>query len=371
MTFNDGTTDNEADDKNDAQDPQAGSSASNPYAGITAESGTGQNVPAAESSSASATTESAGTAAESDVDAAGGSSDNAPETTDPFSRLRRDDRATFGSSSASNADSDASLTGDSVPDSMSDNPYATVSASDGPEASSDDEPTSASESSAPTSVSTPHARTPSAPTPEADSAQPSAAASYAATPGWSTDAASEVPLASTAPTASTSQEAPYAHHTPPVTPPQQVTSVTANDPYASPQGAGTGLARIEPSAGNPPPSPIYIADMIVASDYVRSPQGSIPSRGAQLFVNNRTHMQNAIPTWAIVVTIVGFFIIGFFSLLFLLAKEQRVSGGFEVVATGPSGTLSSFVVVNQKSSGFVWNDLQARAEHARIVLAAA
>ncbi|MGO2111755.1 MAG: hypothetical protein ACTH31_09085 [Pseudoclavibacter sp.] len=168
-------------------------------------------------------------------------------------------------------------------------------------------------------------------------------------------------------------------HTPPIAPPQNVTSLPIDSPQL--QQPGTALGPIgapgsqqtpgQQAPGQQGPSEIYLADISIARDFIRSPQGVIPAQGAQLFVHNRTQMTSSIPVWAIVLAIVGFFILTFFSLLFLLVKEQKFTGGYEVVATGPGGTLTSFVPVNQQNAGFIWNDLNARAEQARAVIAGA
>lgn len=155
---------------------------------------------------------------------------------------------------------------------------------------------------------------------------------------------------------------------PPVAPPQTVTSLPADAPYTSAVPSGQIVRHDAPSSDVP--NEVFIGDLSVTRDAVRSPQGVIPTRDTQIQVHNRTYMTGAIPTWAIVVTVVGFFIISVFSLLFLLVKEQRFAGGYEVVATGPGGTLTSFIPVTQQNAGFVWGDLQMRADLARKVIAA-
>lgn len=157
-----------------------------------------------------------------------------------------------------------------------------------------------------------------------------------------------------------------APYVPPVQPAHEASRalVPVGDP-ASNASAGDGGT----GAGDGGLTPVYVGDIMVARDAIRSPMGVIPTQGAQVFVHNRTHITSAIPTWAIVLAIVGFFIVTVFSLFFLLAKEQRLSGGYEVVVTGPNGTLQSFVPVSAQNAAFVWNDLQARAASARALIA--
>ncbi|GGA58216.1 hypothetical protein GCM10011490_05170 [Pseudoclavibacter endophyticus] len=143
----------------------------------------------------------------------------------------------------------------------------------------------------------------------------------------------------------------------------------SNDPQPTPSHAIATFGGEGHGGSWPGADEAFIGDMTVTRDAIRSPQGAISARGAQIFVNNHTRLENKTPTWAIVLAIVGFFLVTFFSLFFLLVKEQRLGGGYEVVATGPDGTLTSFIPVDQQSAGYIWNDLQTRAEHARAVIA--
>ena len=148
------------------------------------------------------------------------------------------------------------------------------------------------------------------------------------------------------------------------------------DPYAPPvlpqQAAPSGAlvpVSTPPSTGQSFP-PVQLLDITIDGNGVHSPRGSLPLEGAQIQIVNRTQMTQAIPTWAIVLAVVGFFIVAIFSLLFLLAKENRLSGGYEVVVTSPHGTVTAFVPVTAQTSSFAWNDLHARADEARRRIAA-
>lgn len=85
----------------------------------------------------------------------------------------------------------------------------------------------------------------------------------------------------------------------------------------------------------PQPVMTQIGELAVTETGVYTPVGLIPLRGAQWSVYDHWRTEQKIPTWAIVVAIVGFFCLTVFSLLFLLAKETRVNGVVDVmVANG-------------------------------------
>ena len=208
---------------------------------------------------------------------------------------------------------------------------------------------------------------------------PEQAATFAQEAPASVPRAPEVPAAAPEAPAASAASAPRSdgpqHHTDapfvaPIAPPSQPQQPAA--PQPTPGQAVALPGTVAPGAtGAGAPGEIMVGDILVTRDFARSPMGVLPAKDAQVFVNNRTQLTSVIPTWAIVVAIVGFFIITVFSLFFLLAKEQRLTGGYEVVVTGPNGTLTSFVPVTAQNAGFIWNDLQQRAEVARRIVAAA
>lgn len=140
----------------------------------------------------------------------------------------------------------------------------------------------------------------------------------------------------------------------------------AQDPY--PQRPVPGQQLAIPGA---PAQPIMVGDIAFTPEGITSPQGRLPLAGAQVTVTNMTRVSRGIPTWAIVVAIVGFFIVTIFSLFFLLAKEDKVEGGYEVRVTSPQGQLSSYVPVQTNTAAWIWNDLQQRAAAARSLIASA
>jgi len=86
-----------------------------------------------------------------------------------------------------------------------------------------------------------------------------------------------------------------------------------------------------------PHDPVLVAvgDIQITQHWIVTPSGTIPLRGASISAVDYSRVEQRIPTWAIVVAIVGFFVITLFSLLFLLAKEQRVVGHVQVTVQGP------------------------------------
>lgn len=148
---------------------------------------------------------------------------------------------------------------------------------------------------------------------------------------------------------------PYAKQ-PPSGPPMQ-SSGASLQPLALPAGTGAGTGQ-----------PVLVGDITVQPDGIFSPQGRLPLEGAQIQVTNMTRPVSKTPTWAVVVAILGFFIVTVFSLFFLLAKETVIEGGYEVRASGPTGQLVSFVPVTQQTAGWIWQDLQQRAAAANALI---
>jgi hypothetical protein len=80
-----------------------------------------------------------------------------------------------------------------------------------------------------------------------------------------------------------------------------------------------GLAAQQPA---PEAVILKIGDMEVTATSVRTPVGVLPLRGSQWHISDSWTTETKIPVWAIVFAIVGFFCMAFFSLLFLLAREN-------------------------------------------------
>jgi hypothetical protein len=110
----------------------------------------------------------------------------------------------------------------------------------------------------------------------------------------------------------------------------------AADPYAIPITVPYPPSGPLPPYGAPEPVLVQINDIRVTASMIYTPSGAFPLAGSRWTVYERWYPQQKIPTWAIVLAIVGFFCLTIFSLLFLLAKETTYQGGVQVhVASGP------------------------------------
>ena len=114
--------------------------------------------------------------------------------------------------------------------------------------------------------------------------------------------------------------------------------------------SGPPNSLIPVTSAYPMPEPVIaqIGEIQVTSTTVRTPAGQFPLKGSQWTVTDQWVAEQKIPTWAIVMTIVGFFCLTIFSLLFLLAKENVYQGVVLVqVRNGPYQYVSRVPVNNQ------------------------
>src|SRR2546421_12092538 len=111
-----------------------------------------------------------------------------------------------------------------------------------------------------------------------------------------------------------------------------------------------------PVSAYPQTTPYPVAEQVIAqigeiqvtSTTVRTPAGQFPLKGSHWTVTDQWTAEQKIPTWAIVMAIVGFFCLTIFSLLFLLAKETIYHGVVLVqVNSGPYHYVSRVQVNNQ------------------------
>jgi hypothetical protein len=115
-------------------------------------------------------------------------------------------------------------------------------------------------------------------------------------------------------------------------------------------------SSVPPNAMVPVTSPYPVQEQVIAqigeiqvtSTTVRTPAGQFPLRGSHWTVTDQWVATQKIPSWAITLAIVGFFCLTFFSLLFLLAKENVYQGVVLVqVQNGPYQYVSRVPVNNQ------------------------
>jgi hypothetical protein len=102
--------------------------------------------------------------------------------------------------------------------------------------------------------------------------------------------------------------------------------------------------------GHPGAGPVValVGELAVTSTVVHTPAGDIPLRGSTWLVSEHWHTTQRIPRWAVVAAIVGFCVLTFFSLFFLLAKETVYHGTVQVTVTnGPAQYVARIPVRTQ------------------------
>ncbi|MCL2849204.1 MAG: hypothetical protein FWE61_04040 [Micrococcales bacterium] len=102
---------------------------------------------------------------------------------------------------------------------------------------------------------------------------------------------------------------------------------------------------VMPYSPYPQPGFLQIGDIQVRDGMVLTPVGACPLRGSRWTMIDHTRIDRRTPTWAVVMSIVGFFCLTVLSLLFLLAKEQVVSGFVEVVVSNDEHRFTYRTVV--------------------------
>jgi hypothetical protein len=123
--------------------------------------------------------------------------------------------------------------------------------------------------------------------------------------------------------------------------PASVPPVPVTSPYPVTAQAATPYPTTEPVVAQ-------FGEIEVTSTTVRTPAGQFPLRGCRWDVSDQWTAEQKIPTWAIVLAVVGFFCLTLFSLLFLLAKETVYRGVVQVrVSNGPYSYVTRIAVTNQ------------------------
>jgi len=126
----------------------------------------------------------------------------------------------------------------------------------------------------------------------------------------------------------------------------------SKDPRINPIHDTAPLVPVEPvpagvhaHAGEPL---VHIGEIQVTATTVSTPTGSFPVAGSQWFVQDQWTSTQKTPTWAIVAVVLGFCLIAFFSLFFLLVKESATQGFVSVtVSNGPHSYTARFPVATQ------------------------
>ena len=150
-----------------------------------------------------------------------------------------------------------------------------------------------------------------------------------------------------------------------------------HDPWAStvPVSASTPAPAPVPSPSYPPTTPYpypglapaypaeepvitQIGEIQVTASTVRTPAGVFPLQGSQWTVSDQWVTEQKIPTWAIVLAIVGFFCLTFFSLLFLLAKETVYRAVVQVhVVNGPNQYVARIPAADQSQVQYLYQQV--------------
>lgn len=89
------------------------------------------------------------------------------------------------------------------------------------------------------------------------------------------------------------------------------------------------MSAVHPAPGQPEQFVLMIGDIGISPSWVVTPNGTAPLRESQWTVRDWTVTRQAIPTWAIVMAVIGAALC-LLGLLFLLVKEPQTSGYVEV-----------------------------------------
>ena len=114
-----------------------------------------------------------------------------------------------------------------------------------------------------------------------------------------------------------------------------------------------------PHYGNPAQSGyLYqVGDIGVTVDSIVTYRGTAPLAGSTWLVLDHSRVENKIPIWAIIMA-VAFFSFCFLGLLFLLVKEEQVTGYVEVrVQSGPFWHVTHIRVVDPGHAPWILNQV--------------
>ncbi len=117
---------------------------------------------------------------------------------------------------------------------------------------------------------------------------------------------------------------------------------------------------------NPPL--VSIGDIYCTQDQVVTPAGARPIGEVSWTFTNMSHTWQTTPTWAVVCAVVGFFLVCFLSLLFLIAKEDKTQGWVQVTVQAPGFMHTTQLPVY---AAYHVTDYAARVDYARSLTAAA
>ncbi|MGN9910463.1 hypothetical protein ACTMTJ_23185 [Phytohabitans sp. LJ34] len=101
-----------------------------------------------------------------------------------------------------------------------------------------------------------------------------------------------------------------------------------------------------------------IGEIAVTPTAVRTPAGEIPLAESSWQVSDFWQTEQKTPTWAIVAAVLGFCVLAFFSLLFLLVKQTVYKGIVQVTVTnGPRQYVARIPVTTQEQVQQIHNQV--------------
>ncbi|MBD0860873.1 hypothetical protein IA539_06570 [Gordonia sp. zg691] len=126
----------------------------------------------------------------------------------------------------------------------------------------------------------------------------------------------------------------------------------------------------DPAAAALPEQPlVVIGDITCTQHYVITPSGTFPIAGSQWEVTDMSVSSEQMSQTGLVLALVGFFLVCFLSLLFLLMKERRITGHIQVRVRGAGGGMH--VTNIPATSPWTMSEVSGRVYYARNLAAMA
>ncbi|AAZ56258.1 hypothetical protein Tfu_2225 [Thermobifida fusca YX] len=119
------------------------------------------------------------------------------------------------------------------------------------------------------------------------------------------------------------------------------------DPMPPDKSATGGYFAPLPAVSETPIA--VLGEITVTQSTVYTPAGTFPLRGSMWTINDLTTVRESTPAWAIVVALLGFFVICALSLLLLLVKETRVEGTIQITVVFGDRFFTTQVPVRSRS----------------------
>ena len=103
---------------------------------------------------------------------------------------------------------------------------------------------------------------------------------------------------------------------------------------------------------------VQIGELAITRSTVLTPAGPIPLRGSQWTVQDQWLASQKTPSWAIVVAILGFFVVCALSLLFLLVRETQYQGTVDVgISNGQQHFVTRIAVYSQQQLQHIYQQV--------------